>query len=1005
MAAGEGVGDEGGNGSMDSIFSLLPFFPSLLAFLSTTDPLLIWAWYARGLATMQAFCCIILARQVKAIPTSTGIMPVKARFDRIRADFPSWRRFFFYPSWLHLHHSDTALQLYLYASAIVGWGLAWSGAWSRLGFFILWSCYLSYANVMNFMYPWDALQLEMGFLALLMPPLEPVWMTQGSWPKLVSAVPPLWAFSMRYLCWRLMFGFGKFKFEAGRFKITDLSYLHGFLINQPLPTVPGWLMHHLPMPLHICSYLFLWIVEIPGPFLYFFCGAPRLLGALLIVALQVGIQLTGTFGFFNAMTTVLSLSLCDLNSSLLDDFRWDLEVGSHASWMRLALNMLLAFLLLVHCVFIPFNSWCSNAFLYWPALNFPEGIIGRVLRFLLPFHVSHAFGVFFSCSSPATKWMPVIEGSDAWVASDDGDMDVLSVERQMDQRFGATRAEEVEWKPYTYSFMQSNTRDTPRFVAPYHPRMEHAILYEAMGLGPQTMLQPMTSGDPYEHQTNHMLEWVCCALLRGNTEVEKLFRDVPFGSTSKSNPNSKVKALRVAMYLLTPTSIGEWLRTGEWYHKRYSHLHVPIITLQSVRVRRFGIILLREPEVWHPEFVIWQHRAQAVQKLLSKLRTTAEQEYESTTLAAHTDVEVQEIRRLQAKHATPYGSIMPTSNAKDGFDLDTLCSATFDDSSLPVSAFQSCIILREDVARFWHEFVQPLQSIIQTLRHKGGEDEQLDAAYNGSRHAGLDDSILLRAENRPFRVDLPNDLSEREGGVDAWTLAVHEAKSSNVWQSLNISERYRMEMILARLTLLMVHRLVESNVYHGPAPDEPTRTVDTDTKGITPMSTRLTCKEKHLHLPSYYHLYIYAQHLIGFGEDAYISVLRHPSSACEFLSSYSLESCMFFQGIFHERILAFQARKRRIMQCFAHPNQMVCGGPLPGFFTIYYTFMKHQFKPRQGKGHNSNSSSNATGPMQDESWPHIRRPASMCDHWHVTTDGMPERPPGNYSNDDGKKRK
>jgi len=173
---------------------------------------------------------------------------------------------------------------------------------------------------------------------------------------------------------------------------SSFSPPQGFLINQPIPTVLGWGMHHLPLPVHIASYLFLFLVEIPGPFLYFFCGWPRLLGAALVVMLQVGINLTGTFGYFNALTSVLSLVLLDVNSSLLSDFQWGAETGSAGS---LAHNALLAFLLLLHCVHIPFNSWCSVAFLHWPALNVPAGPIGNALRLIAPWHVSHAFGVFF----------------------------------------------------------------------------------------------------------------------------------------------------------------------------------------------------------------------------------------------------------------------------------------------------------------------------------------------------------------------------------------------------------------------------------------------------------------------------------------------------------------------------------------------------------------------------------------------------------------------------------
>ena len=72
----------------------------------------------------------------------------------MRADFPFPHRFFYFPSWLHLCHADWLLPSLLFGASGIGLTLVWTGAASRLGLFLMWSVYLSYANVMNFMYPW-----------------------------------------------------------------------------------------------------------------------------------------------------------------------------------------------------------------------------------------------------------------------------------------------------------------------------------------------------------------------------------------------------------------------------------------------------------------------------------------------------------------------------------------------------------------------------------------------------------------------------------------------------------------------------------------------------------------------------------------------------------------------------------------------------------------------------------------------------------------------------------
>jgi hypothetical protein len=77
--------------------------------------------------------------------------------------------------------------------------------------------------------------MESLFLSMFLPSLS-------SPLSLAVVAPPsaLVAFSFRFLTFRLMFGFGKFKFIGA--STREFSYLHGFTINQPIPT--GQRAHH-----------------------------------------------------------------------------------------------------------------------------------------------------------------------------------------------------------------------------------------------------------------------------------------------------------------------------------------------------------------------------------------------------------------------------------------------------------------------------------------------------------------------------------------------------------------------------------------------------------------------------------------------------------------------------------------------------------------------------------------------------------------------------------------
>jgi hypothetical protein len=143
----------------------------------------------------------------------------------------------------------------------------------------------------------------------------------------------------------------------------------------------------------------------------------------------------------------------------------------------------------------------------------------------------------------------------------------------------------------------------------------------------------------------------------------------------------------------------------------------------------------------------------------------------------------------------------------------------------------------------------------------------------------------------------------------------------------------------------------------------------------------------HLHLPSWYHLYIFVHHIIGHGEAAFDRVLRDPVLASEYMASWCLESGLFLWGFLHgERsmnpILSYQSRKRRMMSRQSQPDGMVAGGVTPGFLPVYYHFLEAQFPPR------------ADDPTTAETFPYLDYPGRVCSGWRVDTDHMPLYSPG-----------
>jgi hypothetical protein len=192
--------------------------------------------------------------------------------------------------------------------------------------------------------------MESGFLAIFLPNLSSPFSLR------VSTMPlSLLAFSFRQLTFRVLFGFGKFKFIGASLK--EFSYLRGFMINQPMPSVFGWLLYQLPLPVHVFSLFVFFLSEMVCPWFYFASGSWRISSALVTINLMLVINTSGNFGFFNFITSILCIPLLDGTDQVFraGESMTDVMFG-HGVGQMMVHFMLLFFLLTALC-FFPFNSW------------------------------------------------------------------------------------------------------------------------------------------------------------------------------------------------------------------------------------------------------------------------------------------------------------------------------------------------------------------------------------------------------------------------------------------------------------------------------------------------------------------------------------------------------------------------------------------------------------------------------------------------------------------------
>jgi hypothetical protein len=526
------------------------------------NPLLIWGLFIRGLGLVFLVTFASLSFQVRRNAGTEGGLPVTRRLARIRQDFPTWRRFYYFPSLLWLSDSDamlTALPIVgLLASALVIYGGA-------LSFWALLVCYVAYLSLdiaMALIFPWDSFLFECAVLSLFLPVTEEL-------PSLNAAAAPApaltWAF--RLLLFRLMFGFGKQKFIGSRSK--DLAYLKGFLIAQPLPSPIGWYFQKLPTFMLKGAVLFMFFVEVPAPFFAFIPGPLSVVFAVSTIFLMIGIQAMGSFGYFSLATMVASIILFDNTTPRA------LEIGSmFSAGAPILVNAFVVMHTLGAIMALPFNSWLGQSWHLWAFwyqlpkwCQFPFTFV----RLLHPFRWLHPYGVFPPNVSPGVKMSLLVEVT--W--------------------------DKKTWHELRFRFSPSREDSPPKFVSPHHPRGDQAVIYDTFGLNPTSLVSSMLGPwDPYPFGSRSPAAAFRQKLVEGKT------LDFVYGDVMDAHPEPP-KMARITTIMLEPVTLEEHRKTGKWWKRSYVGPHAPPREFDP----NFWDDALAEPELWHFDSIFWRRRS------------------------------------------------------------------------------------------------------------------------------------------------------------------------------------------------------------------------------------------------------------------------------------------------------------------------------------------------------------------------------------------------------------
>ena len=396
------------------------------------------ALFLRLLGLVYGIAFLSLWVQIDGLIGSSGILPAVEFFpaveDRLGAE--AWVRL---PSILWLDQSDSTIQL-MCGSGVALAILLCVGYAPGLALAGLWVLYLSLVVAgRDFLsFQWDALLLECGFLAILLAPhrLRRHWIWPGK-PSIIA----LWL--LRILLFRVMFSSGVVKLSSGDPTWSSLRALDYHYLTQPLPTWASWYAHQLPLWIQTFSVGAMFAIELLVPFAILGPRKVRLIGALLLVVLQVLIGATGNYGFFNLLVIALCVTLLDDDHlALVGRFRLSQPPATASGRAPTWLTAVIAILVLALS-----GIQMAHAFRWrasWPRF------LTRTHEALMPFRLVNGYGLFAVMTTKRREI--VVEGS----------------------------ADGQSWKAYEFPWKPGDPEAPPAFVQPHMPRLDWQMWFAAL---------------------------------------------------------------------------------------------------------------------------------------------------------------------------------------------------------------------------------------------------------------------------------------------------------------------------------------------------------------------------------------------------------------------------------------------------------------------------------------------------------------------------------------------
>lgn len=503
--------------------------------------------FIRGLALSYLLAFGSLFFQIKALFGINGILPISQFLNILQSKGFSFMKI---PSIFWFNSSDSFLLATCIAGIILSIYLLVKKQYQSfdlmefLSLALLYLFYLSFITVgQDFLsFQWDILLLETGFLTVVF-----VLFKSNEFGRTIFT----WLF--RFLVFKLIFMSGLVKISSQDINWNNLTALNYHYYTQPLPNPVSYFMHQLPGWFHRLSTLVMFIIELIVPF-FIFCR-PRLreIAAIVFIAFQLILIITGNYCFFNLLTIILCLWLFDdlflkklvpesiqlqLNqvvkltgsTAIFDSFIENRLTNLSSINQERVLNKRLIQIFLVSFAILMISLDCYFIFSRSPiGLTTRTTVIKTISPIISPwryYFINNAYGLFASMTIKRREI--IIQG-----AGDD-----------------------MQWRDYEFYFKPQNPKFIPAQVAPYQPRLDWQMWFAA--------LQPIPP--------IWFIKFVA-KLLEADTTVLTLLKTNPF-------PEQAPKYIRAIIYDYQFTNFDEYTETGNYWKTKLLGTYLPQMSLK-----------------------------------------------------------------------------------------------------------------------------------------------------------------------------------------------------------------------------------------------------------------------------------------------------------------------------------------------------------------------------------------------------------------------------------------